>query len=61
MRTIVPPNARLIPNDAEKVFAGKTSVKIEPDQNDVESFNKFMEHYSAGLKIEKAAVENFKC
>lgn len=23
MRTIVPPNARLIPNDAEKVFAGK--------------------------------------
>jgi len=45
---------------AEKVFAGKTGVRIEPDPKDVKSFKKFMEQYTAGLKIEKAAVENFK-
>jgi len=43
---------------AEKVFAGKTGVRIEPDPKDVESFGKFMERYTAGLKIERAAVEN---
>jgi len=26
----------------------------------VKSFSKFMERYTAGLKIERAAVENFK-
>jgi sugar (pentulose or hexulose) kinase len=45
---------------AEKVFAGKTGVQIEPDPKDVESFGKFMERYSAGLKIERVAVENLK-
>jgi sugar (pentulose or hexulose) kinase len=45
---------------AEKVFAGKTGTKIEPDPKDVESFGKFMKRYSAGLKIEQAAVENLK-
>jgi len=45
---------------AEKVFAGKTGARIEPDPKDVESFKKFMKQYTAGLKIEKAAVENFK-
>jgi sugar (pentulose or hexulose) kinase len=45
---------------AEKVFAGKTGTKIEPDPKDVESFGKFMERYTAGLKIERAAVENLK-
>ncbi|MDR2941934.1 MAG: FGGY-family carbohydrate kinase [Treponema sp.] len=45
---------------AEKVFAGKTGAKIAPDPEDVESFRKFMEHYTAGLKIERAAVENLK-
>jgi len=45
---------------AEKVFAGKTGTKIEPDPKDVESFRKFMERYTAGLKIERAAVENLK-
>jgi len=45
---------------SEKVFAGKTSVKIEPDPKDVKSFGKFMERYTAGLKIERAAVENLK-
>ena len=45
---------------AEKVFAGKAGTKIEPDPKDVESFRKFMERYTAGLKIEKSAVENLK-
>jgi sugar (pentulose or hexulose) kinase len=45
---------------AEKVFAEKTGTKIEPDPKDVESFHKFMERYTAGLKIERAAVENLK-
>jgi sugar (pentulose or hexulose) kinase len=45
---------------AEKVFAGKTGAHIEPDPKDVESFGKFMERYTAGLKIEQAAVENLK-
>jgi hypothetical protein len=44
---------------AEKVFAGKSGVKMDPQPDDVESFNKFMKLYITGLKIEKAAVENF--
>jgi sugar (pentulose or hexulose) kinase len=44
---------------AEKVFAGKTGLKIEPDLKDVEAFKKYMEYYKAGLKIEQAAVDNF--
>jgi len=45
---------------AEKVFAGLESVKIDPDPNDVESFNRFMERFTAGLKIERAAIDNLK-
>jgi sugar (pentulose or hexulose) kinase len=45
---------------ADKVFAGKTGALIEPNPNDVKSFTKFMERYTAGLKIERAAVENFR-
>jgi sugar (pentulose or hexulose) kinase len=43
---------------AEKVFANVTGTRVEPDQKDIQSFKKFMERYSAGLKIEQAAVEN---
>jgi sugar (pentulose or hexulose) kinase len=45
---------------AEKVFAGKAGARIAPNPKDVESFNKFMERYTEGLKIERAAVENLK-
>jgi sugar (pentulose or hexulose) kinase len=45
---------------AEKVFTGKTGARIEPELKDVESFSKFMERYTAGLKIEQVAVENLK-
>jgi len=43
---------------AEKVFAGLASVRLEPDSGDVKSFNMFMDRFSAGLKIEKSAIEN---
>jgi sugar (pentulose or hexulose) kinase len=43
---------------AEKVFANVTGDRVEPDPLDVQGFKKFMERYSAGLKIEHAAVEN---
>ncbi|MDR0496857.1 MAG: FGGY-family carbohydrate kinase [Treponema sp.] len=41
-----------------KVFAGKSSTRLEPDAKDVSSFRKFMERFVAGLKVERAAVEN---
>jgi len=44
----------------EKVFAGITGTQTAPDPKDAESFRKFMEHYTAGLKVERAAVENLK-
>ena len=40
-----------------KVFAGMTGVNMEPDRDDVEGFEQFMRLYSAGLAIERAAVE----
>jgi len=43
---------------AEKVFANVTGETVEPDPKDVQGFKKYMERYSAGLKIEQAAVEN---
>jgi sugar (pentulose or hexulose) kinase len=45
---------------AEKVFGDAKGEKVEPDQKDVQGFKKFMELYSAGLKIERAAVENLQ-
>ena len=41
-----------------KVFAGQKGEKMTPKAADVEGFNKFMKRYSAGLAIERAAVEN---
>lgn len=40
-----------------KVFANEKSVTIEPDADDVEGFTAFMKRYTAGLKIQRAAVE----
>lgn len=41
-----------------KVFAGQKGEKLEPVEKDVKGFNAFMKRYSAGLAIERAAVEN---
>lgn len=43
-----------------KVFAGQTGSKIEPDTKDVEGFNEFIKRYTKGLAIERAAVDNLK-
>ena len=45
---------------AQKVFAGNTGEKVEPDPEDVEGFRMYMKHYAAGLAIERAAVENLQ-
>ncbi|GHU42682.1 ATPase [Spirochaetia bacterium] len=37
------------------VFAGVTGTQITPDAKDAAGFNKFMEYYTAGLAIERAA------
>ena len=44
----------------EKVFAGKTGARTDPDPKDVQGFKRFMERYAAGLGIERAAVEHLK-
>lgn len=41
-----------------KVFAGQKGEKMEPKESDVKGFNDFMKLYSAGLAIERAAVES---
>lgn len=41
-----------------KVFAGQKGEKLAPAQKDVEGFDVFMKRYSAGLAIERAAVES---
>ena len=43
-----------------KVFAGQTGTKIEPDAKDVQGFNDFIKRYTKGLSIERAAVDNLK-
>lgn len=44
----------------QKVFAGKRGNSVAPDPSDVAGFNKFMERYTKGLAIERAAVDNLK-
>ena len=43
-----------------KVFGDAEAYVMEPDAADVEGFEKFMKLYSAGLAIERAAVDNMK-
>lgn len=44
----------------QKVFAGKQGSSVAPDPSDVAGFNRFMERYTKGLAIERAAVDNLK-
>lgn len=43
---------------ADKVFSGNNGTRMEPIPEDVAGFEVFMERYTKGLAIEKAAVEN---
>ncbi|TJY40806.1 ATPase [Cohnella pontilimi] len=40
-----------------KVFSGKAGVTIQPEPKDVQGFETFMQRYTRGLAIERAAVE----
>ncbi len=42
-----------------KVFAGQEGIRMDPDPADVKGFDEFLEAYTAGLPIERAAVEHF--
>lgn len=42
---------------SDRVFSGMTGNDVDPDKKDVEGFEQFMKLYTAGLAIEKAAVE----
>ena len=44
----------------EKVFAGQEAYVMDPDPADVEGVEKFMEVYTAGLAIERAAVDSMQ-
>lgn len=41
----------------DKVFKCAEIITVEPDKNDVDGFNKFLENYVKGLECEKAAVK----
>ncbi len=43
-----------------RIFAGKLGEVMKPDAGDVASFDAYIQRYSAGLPIEKAAVECIK-
>ncbi len=45
---------------ADRIFAGKLGECVAPEQADVDSFNAFIARYTAGLPIERAAVECMK-
>lgn len=40
-----------------RIFKGLSGETVTPDAKDVEGFHTFMEHYKAGLAVEKAAIE----
>lgn len=43
-----------------KVFAGSEGMTLEPQQEQVDGFNIFIERYKKGLAIERAAVDNME-
>ncbi len=45
---------------ADKVFHGETGTEMKPDPKDVEGFDEYLKRYTAGLAIERAAVDSLK-
>jgi len=45
---------------AQKIFAGETVTKINPNPKDVEGFEEFIKRYTKGLAIERAAVNSLR-
>lgn len=44
----------------QEIFCGLCGETIEPTQEEIDGFEVFMDHYKAGLEIEKCAIENMK-
>jgi len=44
---------------ADRVFNGRAGSTIQPHSADTQGFAVFMERFAAGLKVERAAVDNF--
>lgn len=45
---------------SDAVFAGQTATTVAPDPSDIAGFAAFMTRYTAGLAIERAAVESLR-
>jgi len=45
---------------AKYVFANRVGATIQPDAADTQGFSVFMERFTAGLKVERAAVDSFR-
>ncbi|MDY5577227.1 MAG: FGGY-family carbohydrate kinase [Lachnospiraceae bacterium] len=45
---------------ADKVFHGETGTEMQPDPKDVAGFDEYLKRYTAGLAIERAAVDSMK-
>ncbi|NMA66621.1 MAG: FGGY-family carbohydrate kinase [Clostridiaceae bacterium] len=43
-----------------KVFGSENGITVAPDEKDVAGFNEFMKRYTAGLKVQRAAVDTLK-
>ena len=41
----------------DEVYKGDTGYEVSPEKNDVDGFNIYIERYTKGLEIERAAVE----
>ena len=54
------PDTALAELGYRSVFAGQKTNRNEPNPADVAGFNAFMERYTNGLEIERAAVKHLK-
>jgi sugar (pentulose or hexulose) kinase len=45
---------------SQKVSRGQQSVRVEPDPKDLDGFDAFMQRYTRGLVIERAAVDHLE-
>ena len=45
---------------SDKVFTNVSVETCEPEEKDVKGFDEFIKNYSAGLAVEKAAVESLR-
>jgi sugar (pentulose or hexulose) kinase len=45
---------------SSNVFAGQAGETVAPDPKDTAGFREFMKRYSAGLLVERAAVDHLK-